>query len=84
MLLAYENEAIAAQNAGEELDYVIPDSTLLIETPIAVTNEADDNAQAFVDYQFSDEGQQLWAERAIAPSIESVATRERGHLPGPA
>ena len=25
VLLAYENEAIAAQNAGEEVDYVVPD-----------------------------------------------------------
>src|SRR5439155_26612352 len=29
VLLAYENEAIAAQQAGESLDYVIPDQTIL-------------------------------------------------------
>ena len=38
VLLAYENEAIAAQDAGEDIDYVVPDSTILIETPIAVTD----------------------------------------------
>ena len=38
VLLAYENEAIAAQDAGEDIEYVVPDSTILIETPIAVTD----------------------------------------------
>ena len=37
VLLAYENEAIAAQNAGEDIDYVVPDSTILIQTPLAAT-----------------------------------------------
>ncbi len=38
VLLGYENEAILAQQQGEEIDYVIPDETLLIENPIAVVN----------------------------------------------
>jgi sulfate transport system substrate-binding protein len=84
VLLAYENEAIAAQNAGEELDYVIPDSTLLIETPIAVTTEAGDAAQAFVDYQFSDEGQQLWADSGYRPVVESVLRENQDSFPTPA
>ena len=36
VLLAYENEAITAQQKGEEVDYVIPDGTILIQNPIAV------------------------------------------------
>ena len=39
VLLAYENEAILAQSKGEELDYVVPDETILIENPIAVVGE---------------------------------------------
>ena len=35
VLLSYENEAIAAQKAGEDVDYVVPDDTILIETPVA-------------------------------------------------
>ena len=38
MLLSYENEAIAAKQGGQDLDYVVPDSTILIENPAAVTN----------------------------------------------
>ncbi|MEP6462066.1 MAG: extracellular solute-binding protein, partial [Frankiaceae bacterium] len=37
-LLAYENEAIFAQQNGQNLDYVVPDSTILIENPVAVTS----------------------------------------------
>ena len=40
VLLAYENEAIKAQEEGEDIDYVVPPSTIRIETPIAVTAEA--------------------------------------------
>ena len=42
VLLGYENEAILAQQKGEELDYIVPDQTLLIENPVAATTEAND------------------------------------------
>ena len=37
VLLAYENEAIFAQRQGQPVEYVVPDQTILIENPIAVT-----------------------------------------------
>src|ERR687896_2649641 len=40
VLLGYENEAILAQQQGEEVDYVIPDETIHIENPIAPVNES--------------------------------------------
>jgi sulfate/thiosulfate transport system substrate-binding protein len=67
VLLGYENEAIKAQEEGEDIDYVIPPSTILIETPIAVTKEAPAAAQAFLDYIWSDEGQEIWAENGYRP-----------------
>ena len=33
MLLSYENEAILAKQSGAEVDYIVPDETLLIENP---------------------------------------------------
>ena len=39
MLISYENEAITAQKAGIDLDYVIPDQTILIQNPVAVTKD---------------------------------------------
>ena len=40
VLLSYENEAITAQQKGEDVDYVIPEQTILIENPVAVTSDA--------------------------------------------
>jgi sulfate/thiosulfate transport system substrate-binding protein len=67
VLLSYENEAIKAQDEGEDVDYTIPPSTLLIETPIAITKDAPAAAQAFLDYIWSDEGQKEWAENGYRP-----------------
>jgi sulfate/thiosulfate transport system substrate-binding protein len=65
VLLAYENEAITAQNAGIELDYVIPDQTILIENPAAVTTEAEspEAAEAFLEYLHSPEAQEIFASK---------------------
>lgn len=84
VLLAYENEAIAAQDAGEDIEYIVPDSTILIETPIAVTEGADDSAQSFVDYLYTDEAQQLWADRGYRPVVESVLQDNADKFPDPA
>src|SRR5437660_360577 len=46
VLLAYENEAIAAKQAGQGVDYVIPDQTILIQNPIAVTKTSGNAAAA--------------------------------------
>jgi sulfate/thiosulfate transport system substrate-binding protein len=67
VLISYENEAIRAQDEGEDVDYVIPPSTLLIETPIALTKDASPAARAFLDFIWSDEGQRLWAENGYRP-----------------
>jgi ABC-type sulfate transport system substrate-binding protein len=67
VLLGYENEAIKAQTEGEDIDYVIPPSTILIETPIAVTKDAPAAAQAFLDFLWSDAGQEIWAENGYRP-----------------
>ncbi|HEY8779178.1 MAG TPA: sulfate ABC transporter substrate-binding protein [Solirubrobacterales bacterium] len=67
VLLSYENEAIKAQQAGEKVDYVIPDDTILIETPIAVTKDAPTAAQKFLDFIWSDAGQRIWADNGYRP-----------------
>jgi len=68
VLLGYENEAIKAEEEGEDLEYVVPPSTILIETPIAVTVDAPEPAaQDFLDFIWSDEGQEIWAENGYRP-----------------
>jgi sulfate/thiosulfate transport system substrate-binding protein len=68
VLLGYENEAIKAENEGEDIEHVIPPSTILIETPIAVTTEAPEPAaEDFLKFIWSDEGQEIWAENGYRP-----------------
>src|SRR5881409_235989 len=75
VLLSYENEAIAAQQAGEDVDYVIPDDTIL--TPIATTKDASTQAQDFVKYLYTDEAQQLWADAGYRPVVKSVFNQNK-------
>src|SRR3954447_1075221 len=68
VLLTYENEAIKAENEGEDVEYVIPPATLQIETPIAVTKDAPEPAaEDFLKFLWSDAGQELWAENGYRP-----------------
>src|SRR6185436_6015475 len=60
VLISYENEAIAAQQAGEDIDYVIPDETILIENPAAVLTDASDKAQDFRDFLLTEEAQKIY------------------------
>ena len=83
VLIAYENEAIRAQDAGEDIEYIVPDDTLLIETPLAATVDADESAQAFYDYLFSEEGQKEYAEGGYRPVDEQVLEEYRNEFPDP-
>jgi sulfate/thiosulfate transport system substrate-binding protein len=68
VLLGYENEAIKAENEGEDVEHIVPPSTILIETPIAVTTSAPEPAaEDFLKFIWSDEGQEIWAENGYRP-----------------
>jgi sulfate/thiosulfate transport system substrate-binding protein len=74
VLVGYENEAILAQQQGEDIDYVVPDQTLLIENPVATVNESKDpdKAKAFVDFLYTPEAQKLFAETGYRPVVKGV------------
>jgi sulfate/thiosulfate transport system substrate-binding protein len=74
VLISYENEAIAAQQAGETLEYIVPDQTMLIENPIAVDSESanPDKAKAFIDFLRTPDAQKVFGEkgyRSILPEV---------------
>lgn len=77
VLLTYENEAITAKNAGQDVDYVIPPTTILIENPVAATIKAPKQAQAFVDYLFTDDAQKIFAEAGYRPVNEELLDEEK-------
>jgi sulfate transport system substrate-binding protein len=83
VLIGYENEAIQAQEEGVELEYVVPEDTILIENPAAVTTEAASpgTAKAILDFIWSDGGQQIFADYGYRPVTESVLAENRDRFP---
>ena len=83
VLLGYENEAILAQQQGEELDYIVPDETLLIENPVGVVNESKDPklAQSFVDFLYTPKAQEIFAGKGYRPVVEGTAGAEEFPTP---
>jgi len=71
VLISYENEAIAAKQAGADVDYVTPPQTILIENPIAVTTAAKDDATAtaFVQFLYTDAAQKIFAAHGYRPVV---------------
>lgn len=76
VLLSYENEAILAKQSGADVDYVVPPDTLLIENPAAVTVDAEETAQAFLDFMTSPEAQADYAQSGFRPVVDGVDVGE--------
>ena len=74
-MLAYENEAIAARQAGQPVEYVVPDQTILIENPVAVATKSrhPTQARAFVDFLRSPQGQSIFAQKGYRPVDRQAA-----------
>jgi sulfate/thiosulfate-binding protein len=78
VLLSYENEAIQARQAGADFDYVVPPQTLLIQNPVALTEDAGKAAKAFLEYQLGTEGQTDYAKQGFRPLDESIKPEVEG------
>jgi sulfate transport system substrate-binding protein len=75
VLISYENEAIFAQQAGQPIEYVVPDATILIENAVATTLTGDSPtaSQAFVDFLYTPEAQRVFGQHGFRPEDEDVA-----------
>lgn len=76
VLLAYENEAILATQNGQELDWIVPPTTILIENPGAVLEGADPKARQWLDFVLSEPGQAEFAKNGFRPVIDGVDVGE--------
>ena len=72
VLIAYENEAIFAERQGQPFEYVVPDETILIENPVAATENASDAGRGFVDFLLTDEAQKVFGEEGYRPVSKAV------------
>lgn len=77
--ITYENEVLVAKKEGQQMDYVVPPSTILIENPVAVVDSYakkhgnEDLAAAFVSFLFTPEAQKAFAEYGLRP-VDPSAT----------
>jgi sulfate/thiosulfate transport system substrate-binding protein len=74
VFLAYENEALFAQQHGQSVQFVIPKATILIESPIAVTTTSKhkQQAQAFLTYLRTKPAQRIFAQNGYRPVVQGV------------
>ena len=85
VLIGYENEAIFAAQNGQDLEYTVPDSTILIENPAAVTSNTKHpkEAKAFLDFVHSEEAQKIFAENGYRPVVEGTDTGDQDFVEPP-
>jgi sulfate/thiosulfate transport system substrate-binding protein len=76
VLIAYENEAITAQQKGEDIDFVRPDQTILIENPAAATTKGSDKAKSFVKFLRTPPAQKLYASKGYRPVVASLVDKK--------
>jgi sulfate/thiosulfate transport system substrate-binding protein len=83
VLIDYESDAIAAEKAGDAVQYIIPSQTILIQTPVAVTSKAPAAAKTFVSWLYSPAAQAVWAKEGYRPVLASVAKQYASKFPTP-
>jgi sulfate/thiosulfate-binding protein len=72
VLISYEDEAITARAKGASIDYLVPDQSVLIENPAAVTKTASSAAKKFLAFVESLPGQQIFASKGFRPVLPGV------------
>jgi len=83
VLLAWENEAhLALKEFGaDKFEIVAPSLSILAEPPVAVVDKVDKRhgtlavAQAYLEYLYSDEGQEIAAENFYRPRNQAIAEK---------
>ena len=69
VLISYENEAISTRAKGAAIDYIVPDQSVLIENPAAVTKTAPKVAKQFLSFVEGEQGQQIFASHGFRPVV---------------
>jgi sulfate transport system substrate-binding protein len=83
VLLTYESEALAARANGQNIQYVIPRQTMLIELPIAVLKNSPnkDVANQFIRFVKGDTAQDLFGQYGFRPVNKKIAAKYADKFP---
>jgi sulfate transport system substrate-binding protein len=77
--ITYENEVLVGQQASQTYELVLPSSTIQIDNPVAIVDTYVDKhgtrevAEAFVDFLFTPESQQIFAKHGLRSPDPEVA-----------
>jgi len=83
VLLTYESEAITSKAAGQDIQYVIPRQTMLIQLPIAVLKNSPnrDVANKFIQFTKGATAQDLFGQYGWRPVNKAVAAKYKSKYP---
>jgi sulfate/thiosulfate transport system substrate-binding protein len=89
VLVSWENEAFLALNelGKDQFEIVVPSVSILAEPPVAVIDKVaakrntTEVAQAYLDYLYSEDGQELAAKHYFRPRMASVAAKYASAFP---
>jgi sulfate/thiosulfate-binding protein len=83
VLIAWENEAFLAQRelGPDKFEIVVPSLSILAEPPVTIVDKVVDKhktravAEAYLQYLYTEEGQEIAAKNYYRPTLESVAKK---------
>lgn len=89
VLVAWENEALLAikELGPDKVEIVAPSVSILAEPPVAVVDKVVDRrgtrklAEAYLQYLYSDEGQEIAAKNYYRPTNEKIAQKYASQYP---
>ncbi len=89
VLIAWENEVLlGAKDLGQDkFDIVVPSVSILCEPTVSIVDKVVDKrgtravAQAYLEYLYSPEGQEIAAKRYYRPRSEAVAKKYSSQFP---
>jgi sulfate transport system substrate-binding protein len=85
--ITYENEVLVGQQGGQKYDLVLPASTIRIDNPVAVVDTYADKhgtrevAEAFVDFLFTKQAQEIFAKHGLRSPDPDVAKETEATYP---
>jgi sulfate transport system substrate-binding protein len=89
VLLAWENEAfLSIQELGpDKVEIVVPPQSIVAEPPVSIVDKVVDKkgtrkiAEAYLQYLYTPEGQEIEAKNYYRPRLDAVAKKYAGTFP---
>ncbi len=89
VLLTWENEAFLAKKelGPDKVEIIVPSLSILAEPPVTLVDKyakkhgTEKLAQAYLEYLYSDEGQEIAAKNYYRPTLDSVAKKYTTQFP---